>query len=117
MGDKNEYPLEMVATTTGPKLAWVGWSGKVFAVTQEISEVGGEGAPWEDNWRITHRPSGHAMGSRRFTLEDAMKWAQAVDCIPEFAAATYHDMVAKQAELGALTGKALRAAGLLGVAH
>lgn len=115
MGDdtKKELPLEMVATGTGPKLAWVAWSGKVFAVTQEIAETGGDTEPWADNWRVTHRPSGHAMGSRRFTEDKARQWAQAVDGIPEFAVATYHDMVAKQQELGVLTRKALDAAGLL----
>jgi hypothetical protein len=106
-----QYPLEMVATTTGPKMAWVSWTGKVFAVTQEVAL--GDGAPFSYGWRVTHRPSGHAMGSRHFTEETARKWAEAVDVIPEFAAATYHDMVAKQQDLGLLTRKALRAAGLL----
>lgn len=117
MADTNEYPLENVATSSGARLAWVGWTGKVFAVTQEISDVGDAGVPLSYNWRVTHRPSGHAMGSRRFTLEDAIRWASAVDGIPELAAATYHDMVAKQQEFGVLTGKALREAGLLDGVH
>lgn len=112
--NKRDYPMEMVATKDGPAKAWVAWKGKVFAVTQEIAEVGGDGEPWDDNWRITHRPSGHAMGGRRLMLEDALKWAQTVDAVPEFATASYHDMVDRQQELTAAANTALRAAGLLG---
>lgn len=117
MGDTNTYPLENVATARGPKLAWVAWSGKVFAVTQEIADAEDHGTPLGDNWRVTHRYSGHAMGSHRFTLDEATKWAQAVDAVPEFATATFHEMWAMRDEFGALTKKALVAAGLMDGVH